>query len=141
MNDVDDIIAALGLQAHPEGGWFVETWRSPAAPGARAASTAIYFVLRAGERSHWHTVDADEIWLHHAGAPLLLRSTDGATIDEWLLGSDLAAGQRPQAIVPAGFWQSASSTGEWTLVSCVVAPGFEFSGFELAPPGWEPHFD
>ena len=141
MDDVDAIIEALGLEPHPEGGWFAETWRAPAAAGERAASTAIYFVLRRGERSHWHTVDADEIWLHHAGAPLMLRATDGARIDEHLLGSDLAAGQRPQAVVPAGAWQSAATTGAWTLVSCVVAPGFDFAGFELAPPGWEPHFD
>ena len=141
MHEVEAIIEALGLEPHPEGGWFAETWRAPAPAGERAASTAIYFVLRAGERSHWHTVDADEIWLHHAGAPLILRATGGARIDEYLLGSDLGAGQRPQAVVPAGRWQSAATTGAWTLVSCVVAPGFDFAGFELAPPGWEPHFD
>lgn len=138
---MESIIEALGLEPHPEGGWFAETWRAPTADGARAASTAIYFVLRAGERSHWHTVDADEIWLHHAGAPLILRVTSGAEIDEHVLGADLEAGHRPQAVVPTGAWQSAVSTGAWTLVSCVVAPGFDFGGFELAPPGWEPHFD
>ena len=141
MDDVDPIIEALGLEPHPEGGWFTETWRAPAADGGRATSTAIYFVLRAGERSHWHTVDADEIWLHHAGAPLTLRITDGARIEERMLGPDVVSGQRPQAVVPAGAWQSAVSMGAWTLVSCVVAPGFDFGGFELAPPGWEPHFD
>ena len=141
MTDVDRIIDALGLEPHPEGGWFAETWRAPAADGRRAASTAIYFVLRAGERSHWHTVDADEIWLHHAGAPLILRITEGAEIHEHMLGSDLGSGERPQVVVPAGAWQSAASTGAWTLVSCVVAPGFDFAGFQLAPPGWEPHFD
>lgn len=141
MTDVDRIIDALGLEPHPEGGWFAETWRAPAADGRRAASTAIYFVLRAGERSHWHTVDADEIWLHHAGAPLILRITEGAEIHEHMLGADLGSGERPQVVVPAGAWQSAASTGAWTLVSCVVAPGFDFAGFQLAPPGWEPHFD
>lgn len=141
MSDADRIIEALGLEPHPEGGWFAETWRAPTPPGGRAASTAIYFVLRDDERSHWHTVDADEIWLHHAGAPLTLRVTGGADIEEHVLGTDLVAGQRPQAVVPAGAWQSAVSTGPWTLVSCVVAPGFDFAGFRLAPPGWEPHFD
>ena len=92
VHEVEAIIEALGLEPHPEGGWFAETWRAPAPAGERAASTAIYFVLRAGERSHWHTVDADEIWLHHAGAPLILRATDGSRIDEYLLGSDLGAG-------------------------------------------------
>lgn len=132
----DEIISALGLEPHPEGGWYVETWRAPG--DGRAASTGIYFLLREGERSHWHTVDADEIWCHHAGASVVLSISDGRSSDDSMLGSDLATGERPQAVVPAGRWQAARSAGAWSLVSCVVAPGFEFDGFELAPPGWEP---
>lgn len=133
--DADEIIELLGLAPHPEGGHFAETWRGPAAPGGdRAVGTAIYFLLRAGERSHWHRVDAAEVWLFHAGAPLEL----AIEYERVLLGPDLAAGQRPQAVVPPGAWQAARSTGDWTLVSCVVAPGFDFDGFELAPPGWSP---
>ena len=138
--DADRVIATLGMQPHPEGGHYVETWRGPDGADGRATATAIYFLLCAGERSHWHRVDASETWLHHAGAPLALRVTEaaGGPILEHLLGSDLAAGERPQAIVPVGAWQSAESNGDWTLVSCIVAPGFEFDGFELAPPGWSP---
>ena len=138
--DADQVIATLGMQPHPEGGHYVETWRGPDGPDGRAVATAIYFLLRADERSQWHRVDASETWLHHAGAPLLLRiaASEQGPIINHLLGSDLAAGQRPQAIVPPGAWQSAASGGEWTLVSCIVAPGFEFDGFELAPPDWSP---
>ena len=138
MSEVDGIIEALGLEPHPEGGWYAETWRAPAGPGDRAASTAIFFVLREGERSHWHTVDADEIWLHHAGSPLILSTAVDGDTTQHVLGADLARGERPQVVVPAGVWQSAASTGAWTLVSCVVAPGFHFDGFHLAPPHWEP---
>ena len=127
--DPDSLIGSLGLSPHPEGGHFVETWRGPDRGDGRATGTAIYFLLRAGERSHWHRVDADEIWLYHLGAPLRL-SIAGA---DQLLGADT-----PQVLVPAGAWQSAEPTGEFTLVSCIVVPGFEFAGFELAPPGWEP---
>ncbi len=135
----DEIIARLGLGPHPEGGHYVETWRGPAGPGGRAVGTAIYFLLRAGERSHWHRVDADEIWLFHDGAPLRLSIVlDDAAPADVLLGADLAAGQHPQVVVPAGAWQAAESTGEHTLLSCIVAPGFEFAGFELALPGWHP---
>jgi predicted cupin superfamily sugar epimerase len=141
MTTAADLIEVLGLEPHPEGGWHAETFRGPAGPDGRATSTVIYFLLEAGQRSHWHTVDADELWLHHAGAPLELRTADGVTVTHVVLGPDLAAGERPQQVVPAGVWQSATTTGEWTLVSCVVAPGFEFDGFELAPPGWEPHRD
>jgi len=132
----DEIIAALGLEPHPEGGWFRETWRADAAPGARLAGTAIYFLLRAGERSHWHKVDATEIWLFHAGAPLTLRiaETDAGPARGHRLGPDLAAGQAPQIIVPADHWQAAETTGDFTLVSCTVSPGFDFDGFTLAPP-------
>jgi predicted cupin superfamily sugar epimerase len=136
--DAERIIGALGLQPHPEGGWYVETWRGPTGPTGRAVATAIHFLLRAGERSHWHRVDAAEIWLHHVGAPLVLSVFDGVQRVEHRLGSAFDDGQRPQAVVAAGSWQAAVSEGDWSLVSCVVAPGFEFDGFELAPPGWSP---
>jgi predicted cupin superfamily sugar epimerase len=135
----DAIIAALGLEPHPEGGWYVQTFEDGPGPDGRARSTAIYFLLKAGERSHWHRVDAVETWHWHAGAPLELRiaAADGAAVTH-VLGNDLVAGQRPQGIVPAHAWQSARSLGDWSLVGCTVAPGFRFEGFELAPPGWEP---
>jgi uncharacterized protein len=135
----EEIIEALKLQPHPEGGWFVETFRDSRG-GERGHSTAIYFLLKAGERSHWHRVmDACEAWHHYAGAPLELGMWPGQGAVQWLrLGSDLAAGERPQAVVPAGWWQAAITTGAWTLVGCTVAPGFDFSAFELAEPGWEP---
>jgi uncharacterized protein len=134
-----DVIHLLALKPHPEGGHFRETFRDSVA-GARAASTAIYFLLARGERSHWHRVDAAEVWHHYAGAPLALAiaARARAPIERVTLGPDLAAGERPQAIVPAGAWQAAESLGDWTLVGCTVAPGFEFRGFELAPQGWEP---
>jgi uncharacterized protein len=131
------IIAALQLTPHPEGGWYRETYRSEASPGERAAVTAIYYLLRAGERSHWHRVDAAEIWHWHAGDPLELRVQH----DTVRLGNDLSAGQRPQAVVPPFTWQAARSLGAWSLVGCTVAPAFEFAGFELAPPGWQPAED
>ena len=135
----ESIIATLGMKPHPEGGHYVETFRDMPASGGRGAKTAIYFLLRAGERSHWHSVDAVESWHWHAGAPLELAiSGDAATIERHILGTDLAAGQRPQATVPANAWQSARSLGDWTLVGCTVAPAFEFAGFTLAPEGWEP---
>jgi predicted cupin superfamily sugar epimerase len=130
----DDIIESLGLKPHPEGGWYAETYRDAGGVNGRAHATAIYFLLKAGERSHWHRVDAAEIWLWHAGAPLKL----GIGQESVTLGPDLAAGQRPQAVVPPDAWQAAEPLGDFTLVSCVVAPGFEFSGFELAPPAFEP---
>ena len=129
-----ELIAALGMQPHPEGGHYVETWRGAPDPDGRAAATAIYFLLAAGERSHWHRVDAAEVWLWHAGDPLELRIGQTTVV----LGPDVLIGERPQAVVPAGEWQAAVSNGAWTLVSCVVAPGFEFAGFELAPPEFEP---
>lgn len=132
------VIALLELQPHPEGGFFRETFREKAADGGRGASTAIYFLLRAGERSHWHKVDASEIWHWHAGAPLKLRIADAGGKRDVMLGPDLAAGERPQGVVPPFAWQAAESLGAWTLVGCTVAPAFDFSGFELAPPGWEP---
>lgn len=132
------VIALLALQPHPEGGFFRETFRETAPDGGRGASTAIYFLLRAGERSHWHKVDASEVWHWHAGAPLRLRIADAAGKRDLLLGPDLAAGERPQGVVPPFAWQAAESLGAWTLVGCTVAPAFDFAGFELAPPGWEP---
>jgi predicted cupin superfamily sugar epimerase len=130
----DELIERLGLQPHPEGGHYAETWRGPVSGDGRATASAIYFLLAAGERSHWHRVDASEIWLFHAGAPLRL-SIDA---DDVVLGPDLESGQVPQAVVPADAWQAAETTGAWTLVSCVVAPAFEFDGFELALPEWQP---
>lgn len=135
----DDVIRLLGLRPHPEGGHFCETFRDADGPDGRARSTAIYFLLKRGERSQWHRVDAAEVWHFYAGAPLRIRiAEDGKPIAVRRLGPDLAAGKRPQAVVPAGAWQAAESLGEWTLVGCTVAPGFRFEGFELAPPGWEP---
>ena len=135
----EEIIAQLGLQPHPEGGHFRETWRADAMDGERAAGTAIYFLLKAGEVSHWHRVDAAEIWHHYAGAPLELSIADeGGKPEICTLGPDLAGGQHPQLIVPPNAWQSARSLGDWTLVGCTVSPGFEFEKFELAAPGWTP---
>lgn len=138
-NEARRIVEALGMRPHPEGGWYVETFRD-AAGGSRGHSTAIYFLLERGQVSHWHLVrDAVEIWHHHAGAPLELSiSADARDIERLTLGPDILAGQRPQGIVPAGAWQSARSLGDWTLVGCTVAPGFDFAAFELAPPGWQP---
>jgi hypothetical protein len=138
--DADTIIAHLALEPHPEGGWFRETWRHEPQGGGRGAGSAIYFMLQAGERSHWHRVDADEIWHFHAGAPLvLLRAPDDAsTPEEAVLGGAVLAGEEPQLRVPAGWWQAAHSTGDWTLVSCTVSPAFEFPGFELAAADFEP---
>lgn len=140
MTDAADIIAALDLRAHPEGGWFAETWRAADADGRRPASSAILYLLAAGERSHWHTVDADEIWQFAAGEALELSVwIDGAgPVVRHRLGGDVTAGDRPQIVVPAGAWQAARPLGAWTLVGCIVAPAFEFDGFELAPEGWEP---
>jgi predicted cupin superfamily sugar epimerase len=134
-----DVIRLLGLTPHPEGGHFRETFRDQRADGERAASTAVYFLLAAGEVSHWHRVDAAEVWHWHAGAPLELAiAAPGNAPSRVRLGNDLAAGERPQAVVPAGHWQSAKSLGAWTLLGCTVAPGFDFAGFELAPEGFEP---
>ena len=135
----DAVIRELGLQPHPEGGHFRETFRDAPGPNGRAHSTAIYYLLKAGERSHWHRVDAAEAWHFYSGAPLMLRIAPEVGPETILrLGADLRAGEIPQAIVPAGAWQSATSLGAWTLVGCTVAPGFRFEGFEIAPVGWEP---
>ncbi len=137
----DAVAALLGLAPHPEGGAYAETWRGEAAHG-RSVGTAIYFLLRAGERSHWHRVDAAEVWHFYGGDPLELAiSPDGRTVESVVLGPDLLAGHRPQRVVPAGAWQSARSLGDHTLAGCTVAPGFEFAGFELAPATWSPGAD
>jgi uncharacterized protein len=135
-----DVIRLLELKPHPEGGHFCETFRdAERVEGGRAASTAIYFLLARGERSHWHRVDAAEVWHWHAGAPLDLEIAPARGQRERVtLGCDLAAGQRPQAVVPAHVWQAAQSLGDWTLCGCTVAPGFEFAKFELAPKDWQP---
>jgi hypothetical protein len=135
----DDVIRSLELKPHPEGGHFREAFRDPRQIDSRAISTAIYFLLARGERSHWHRIDAVEVWHWYAGAPLVLDiAGQSRKTERLMLGNDLAAGERPQAIVPARAWQAAQSHGDWTLVGCTVAPGFEFSGFELAPKGWTP---
>jgi len=144
-----DVIRLLDLKPHPEGGHFREIFRDvalvfPPAPAeegaaARAASTAIYFLLGRGERSHWHRVDTVEIWHWYAGAPLKLEiAREDGRRETVTLGNALAAGERPQAVVPAHAWQAAQSLGDWTLVGCTVAPAFDFAKFELAPKGWEP---
>ena len=135
---VEEIIATLGLEPHPEGGHFRETWREGGEP--RGQGTAIYFLLRAGEISRWHRVDADEIWHFYAGAPLELSISEGdeGPVSRALLGPALEAGERPQLRVPCGQWQAARSLGEYTLVGCTVSPAFEFEGFEMAAPEWEP---
>lgn len=133
--DVTSVIRALDLRPHPEGGHFRETWRDLPSDGGRGASTAILFLLAAGQRSHWHRVDAVELWLWQAGAPLTLEIHGSNPV---VLGPAMHQGQDLQGIVPAGQWQAARSMGAWTLVSCVVTPAFQFEGFELAPPGWSP---
>ncbi|UWQ16579.1 cupin domain-containing protein [Jannaschia sp. M317] len=139
MNDLPQtaaqVIAALNLAPHPEGGWYRETWAASATPGERPAGTAIYFLLEAGQGSHWHRVDAAEIWLWHAGAPLVLSraATDAGPATDVTLGTGLTF----QAVVEPHHWQAARTTGDWSLVSCTVSPGFQFEGFELAVPGFD----
>jgi predicted cupin superfamily sugar epimerase len=137
--NADDVIAALGLEPHPEGGHYREVFRDQAPPGGRGACTSVYYLLRAGETSAWHRIDAIEIWHHYAGAALEL--TVGAENQDQQthrLGKDLEAEDRPQVIMPADAWQTARSLGDWTLVGCTVAPAFDFAAFELAPKGWAP---
>ncbi len=135
-----EIIETLGMQPHPEGGYYAETFRDPVCDASgRAASTAIYFLLPEGVLSRWHKVDAVEVWHWYGGAPLELLISDAeGSVELVTLGSDLAAGQRPQAVVPRHAWQQAQSLGDFTLVGCTVAPGFTFDGFEMAPEGWQP---
>lgn len=135
-----EVVEALGMRPHPEGGWYVETWRAPEPPGGgRPAGSAILYLLEAGQRSHWHVVDAAEVWQWSAGDPLELSLwTDGGAVVRHRLGGAIEAGERPQVVVPAGAWQAARPLGPWTLVGCIVTPAFEFDGFRLAPDGWEP---
>ena len=135
--DADEIIARYALAPHPEGGHYREVFRASAQGGGRGAVTSIYYLLRADEVSHWHRIDAVEIWHYHAGAALRLElSLDGVSLTSHRLG--VSGGAWPQVTVPVGAWQSARSEGDWSLVGCTVAPAFEFAGFELAPPGWQP---
>ncbi len=139
LTTAQDIIRALDLAPHPEGGWYRETWRAQAGEGERPAGTSIYYLLDVGDFSHWHRVDAAEIWHWYAGAPLSLSvSPDGHDAQAHIIGPEIAAGQRPQHIVPVNWWQSATSLGAWTLCGCTVSPGFSFDGFEMAPPDWRP---
>ncbi|WP_438751984.1 cupin domain-containing protein [Pararhizobium sp. O133] len=133
------IIDSLQMERHPEGGWYIQTFKDEAG-GPHGHSTAIYYLLERGERSHWHRVrDAVEVWHFYAGAPLTLSiAEDGKPATTVTLGPDIPSGERPQAIVPANWWQSAMSLGDWTLVGCTVSPGFDFSAFEMAPADWQP---
>lgn len=139
MIEAKSVARSLGLERHPEGGWFRETWRGPRGRGGRPVGTSILYLLAQGEVSAWHRIDADEVWHYHAGDPLVLSvSPDGGAVRRVTLGARVEGSEVPQAVVPAGAWQSARSTGRWTLVGCTVAPGFSYEGFELAPPGWVP---
>ena len=133
----NEIIEALELKPHPEGGFYRQTWEGDDSP--RASGTCIYFLLTEGQRSQWHKVDAVEIWHFYSGAPLKLRvsETETGPVKSLVLGSDLTVGEVPQGIVPKNAWQSAETTGAWTLVGCMVSPGFRFEGFELAPDGFD----
>lgn len=138
------LIAALDLQPHPEGGWYRESWRAEAPDGQRATASAVYYLMERGQRSHWNRVDADEIWLWHAGDPIdvSVATSDSGPVRTTRLGGDVAAGDQPQVVVPAGRWESAQPAPDghagYSLISCIVAPAFEFAGFELAEPGWSP---
>ena len=135
----DDCIRLLGLQPHPEGGFYRETWRSPTGADRRASGTAIYYLLQPDRGSHWHRVDATAIWHYYAGGPLELSvSRYGVHTETAVLGADLTSGERPQIVIDAHVWQSARTLGDFTLVGCTVSPGFEFSGFAMAEPGWQP---
>lgn len=139
MTSAKDIIRTLGMKPHPEGGHYVETFRDDEGPEGRGFSTAIYYLLVAGEYSHWHKVDAVEIWHWHAGGPLALTiSPNGHDAEAHRLGPNIMTGERPQVIVPRNAWQTAESLGAWTLVGCTVSPGFTFNGFTMAPPDWRP---
>ncbi|MCG6856789.1 MAG: cupin domain-containing protein [Salaquimonas sp.] len=134
-----EIVDLLRLEPHPEGGHFREMFRDSREHDSRSVSTAIYFLLKAGEVSRWHRVDAAETWHFYAGASLELSTSEAVgQVERQILGNDLTAGQRPQIVIPADCWQMAQSLGDWTLVGCTVAPGFEFAGFEMAPQGWVP---
>ena len=134
------LIEALALAPHPEGGWYHETWRAEAAAGERASATAILFLLEEGQRSHWHKVDAAELWLFHAGSAIRLETAaeESGPVRGTRLGDDVLAGETPQFVIPPGQWQAATADRGWALVSCIVSPGFEFAGFTLAAEGWAP---
>jgi len=135
----DDVIRILGLEPHPEGGHYRQVYEHVPTDGGRGFMNSIYFLLRAGDRSHWHRLDAPEIWSYHAGSPVTVSVwTEGRPVETYRLGNNLAAGERPQVMVPAGAWQAGESLGDWSLIGCVVAPAFQFSGFELAPRDWSP---
>jgi predicted cupin superfamily sugar epimerase len=136
--DAREVIERLRLEPHPEGGWYRETWRAAESAAGRSAGSAILFLLVEGAVSRWHRVDADEVWAWHAGAPLELAISSGGAAEPVRLGMDAARGEVPQAVVPAGAWQSGRALGAWALVSCIVVPGFTFEGFEMAPEGWHP---
>lgn len=138
---IRQIIRMLDLKPHPEGGWYAETFRDERQRDGRSVGTAIYYLLEAGDVSHWHRVDAAETWHWYGGGPLALTWTEDGSLTKAAslqLGPDLGAGQRPQHVIPAGYWQTAESLGAWTLCGCTVAPGFEFSGFEMASDDWRP---
>ncbi len=132
------VIETLGLIAHPEGGWYAETWRDAGKDGARGAGSTIVFLLEDGQRSHWHRIDATEMWIFQAGAKVRLRVAHDGEIASYTLGADVLGGDTLQARVPPGAWQAAQAVGGWALVACAVVPAFDFATFELAPPGWEP---
>lgn len=140
MSDARALIDRLGLALHPEGGWYRETWRGAPGANGRSAGTAIHFLLEAGQRSHWHRVDAEEIWLWHAGSALdlAIAATADSAPAVHRLGADIIAGETPQIRIPAHQWQAAHAAQGWALVSCIVVPGFDFAGFTLAPPDWAP---
>jgi predicted cupin superfamily sugar epimerase len=139
MAEADRIVERLGLAPHPEGGWYRETWRAPSAPDERGTATAILFLLKEGERSHWHSVDAAEIWFWHAGSSLrLMTAVDGQGETSVRLGGDPLRGDVPQQVIEPHVWQAAEADQGWALVSCVVSPAFLFDGFKLAPPNWRP---
>ena len=137
LKTAEDVIRRLDLSPHPEGGHYRQTWIAD--DEGRPSGTCIYFLLGGGESSHWHKVDATEIWHHYAGAPLILSlsATDGGPAQDHVLGPDIFEGQMPQIIVPVNHWQAARSTGGWTLVGCTVSPAFQFEGFTLAEPGFD----
>ena len=141
MDDAQALVEALGLAPHPEGGWYRETWRAASPARERGSATAIYFLLEAGQSSHWHRVDASELWLFHAGSALRLETaaSEAGPVEPVRLGADVLAGEVPQHLIPPGHWQAATADRGWALVSCIVSPAFDFAGFELAPPGWAPH--
>ena len=137
--DAREVIDRLRLEPHPEGGWYRETWRGADTPAGRSAGSAILFLIEGGAASRWHRVDADEVWAWNGGSPIELAISDGAgEVQRIRLGMDAERGEAPQAVVPAGTWQSERALGAWALASCIVIPGFMFEGFEMAPEGWHP---